>query len=103
MLLIENGKVITRDPARPFIEDGAVAVEGRLIVDAGETAAIRAKYAGAEHIDYIDARGRLVMPGFINAHMHYYSTFARGMNLGGKPATTFGEILSGLCGGWTRS
>jgi putative selenium metabolism protein SsnA len=39
------------------------------------------------------------MPGFINAHMHYYSTFARGMNLGGKPATTFGEVLSGL---WWR-
>jgi putative selenium metabolism protein SsnA len=31
--------------------------------------------------------------------MHYYSTFARGMNLGGKPATTFGEVLSGL---WWR-
>jgi putative selenium metabolism protein SsnA len=39
------------------------------------------------------------MPGFINAHMHYYSTFARGINLGGKPATTFGEVLSGL---WWR-
>jgi putative selenium metabolism protein SsnA len=39
------------------------------------------------------------MPGFINTHMHYYSTFARGMNLGGKPATTFGEVLSGL---WWR-
>jgi putative selenium metabolism protein SsnA len=36
------------------------------------------------------------MPGFINTHMHYYSTFARGINLGGKPATTFGEVLSGL-------
>jgi putative selenium metabolism protein SsnA len=31
--------------------------------------------------------------------MHYYSTFARGMNLGGRPATTFGEILRGL---WWR-
>jgi putative selenium metabolism protein SsnA len=99
VLLIGNGKIITRDPERPFIEDGAVAVEGKLIVDTGETAALRAKYAGAECLDYIDARGRLVMPGFINAHMHYYSTFARGMNLGGKPATTFGEILSGL---WWR-
>jgi putative selenium metabolism protein SsnA len=36
------------------------------------------------------------MPGFINNHMHYYSTFARGINLGGKPATTFGEVLRGL-------
>jgi putative selenium metabolism protein SsnA len=57
---------------------------------------LREKYPDAE---YIDARGRLVMPGFINTHMHYYSTFARGLSLGGKPATTFGEILSGL---WWR-
>jgi putative selenium metabolism protein SsnA len=39
------------------------------------------------------------MPGFINTHMHFYSTFARGIALEGKPATTFGEILSGL---WWR-
>ena len=96
MLLIGNGKLITRDDACPFIENGAVLVEGKLIKEVGESGALRAKYPEAE---YIDARGRLVMPGLINAHMHYYSTFARGMNLGGKPATTFGEILSGL---WWR-
>jgi putative selenium metabolism protein SsnA len=96
MLLIGNGKIITRDSACPVIENGAVAVDGCLIKETGATAALKAKYPDAE---YIDARGRLVMPGFINAHMHYYSTFARGLNLGGKPATTFGEILAGL---WWR-
>ncbi|GHV94866.1 chlorohydrolase [Spirochaetia bacterium] len=96
MLVIGNGKIITRDVACPFIEDGAVAVEGKLIKEVGDTSVLRAKYP---HAEYIDAHGRLVMPGFINTHMHYYSTFARGMNLGGKPATTFGEVLSGL---WWR-
>jgi putative selenium metabolism protein SsnA len=94
MLIIDNGTIITRDPERPFIEHGGVAVEGALIREVGT--GLREKYPQAE---YIDARGRLVMPGFINTHMHYYSTFARGMNLGGKPATTFGEVLSGL---WWR-
>jgi putative selenium metabolism protein SsnA len=96
MLLICNGKIITRDKTCPFIENGAVAIRGNLIQETGESAALKAKYPDAE---FIDARGRLVMPGFINTHMHYYSTFARGLNLGGKPATTFGEILSGL---WWR-
>jgi putative selenium metabolism protein SsnA len=96
MLLIGNGKIITRDPGCPFIENGAVAIDGELIREVGESAALRDKYPKAE---FLDAKGRLVMPGFINTHMHYYSTFARGMNLGGKPATTFGEILSGL---WWR-
>jgi putative selenium metabolism protein SsnA len=96
MLLIGNGKIITRDSACPFIEDGAVLIEGKFIRETGETSALRAKYKDAE---YIDAKGKLVMPGFINTHMHYYSTFARGISLGGKPATTFGEVLSGL---WWR-
>ena len=96
MLLIGNAKVITRDAENPFIEDGAVAVDGKVIAEVGGTAALKAKYRDAE---FVDARGRIVMPGFINAHMHYYSTFARGMSLGGKPATTFAEVLSGL---WWR-
>ncbi len=32
MLLIVNGRVITRDEAHPYIEDGAVAIEGQKIV-----------------------------------------------------------------------
>ena len=94
MTIIGNGNIVSRDPDCPFIENGGVAFEGPVIRDVGT--GLREKYPGAE---YIDARGRLVMPGFINTHMHYYSTFARGMNLGGKPATTFGEVLSGL---WWR-
>ena len=96
MLLIGNGKIITRDSACPFIENGAVLIDGELVKEVGGTDSLRAKYAAAE---YIDAKGRLVMPGFINVHMHYYSTFARGISLGGRPATTFGEVLSGL---WWR-
>ncbi|MDR2467594.1 MAG: putative aminohydrolase SsnA [Spirochaetaceae bacterium] len=96
MILIGNGKVVTRDNAAPFIEDGAVMIDGSLIKDVGRTADLKSKYKDAE---FIDAHGRLVMPGFINCHMHYYSTFARGLSLGGKAATTFGEVLSGL---WWR-
>jgi putative selenium metabolism protein SsnA len=36
------------------------------------------------------------MPGFINCHQHYYSTFARGMDAHSKPATCVLEILKGL-------
>lgn len=91
--IISNGIVVTRDPANPFIADGAVVFDGQTITEVGESAALVAKYPDAQRID---ARGRLVMPGFINAHMHYYSTFARGINFNSKPATTFGEILTGL-------
>ena len=92
-ILIINGKIITQDQDEPFIDGGAIAIEGKTIADIGDTEMLRAKYADA---DIIDARGRVVMPGFINTHMHYYSTFARGGNFGGKPATTFFEVLDGL-------
>jgi putative selenium metabolism protein SsnA len=92
-LLIINGKVITRDEERPFVDGGAVAVRDDKIVEVGDSEEMERKYPQAE---IIDAKGRLVMPGFINAHMHYYSTFARGIDLGGRPATTFGEVLRGL-------
>ena len=96
MLLIGNGVIITRDKTCPFVENGGVLIDGNLIKAVGAASSLRAQYPNAE---YIDANGRLVMPGFINTHMHYYSTFARGMNTGGKPAVTFGEILEGL---WWR-
>jgi putative selenium metabolism protein SsnA len=96
MIIVTNGTVITRDPKLPLIEGGAVAIEGAKIAAVGTAAEITAKYPGAEKLD---AKGRLVMPGFINCHQHYYSTFARGMNLGGPPSTTFGDILRSL---WWR-
>ena len=65
MLVLDNGKVITRDKACPFIEDGAVAIDGRTIVRVGTSQEIREAYPDAEHID---AGGGLIMPAFINVH-----------------------------------
>lgn len=96
MLLIGNGLVITRDDKRPIIENGCVAVEGNKIVEVGLTSELKAKYSAEE---FIDAKGKLIMPGFINAHMHYYSTFARGMANDSPPAKKFSDILKGL---WWR-
>lgn len=96
MLLAGNGALITRDPQNPFIADGAVVIDGAAIRETGTTAALRAKYPGAE---FIDAKHGLIMPGFINAHMHFYSTFSRGMSVPGEPAQNFGEVLERL---WWR-
>jgi putative selenium metabolism protein SsnA len=46
----------------------------------------------------IDAAGKVVMPGFINAHMHFYSTMVRGYG-GAAPSKNFNEILNNL---WWR-
>ena len=46
----------------------------------------------------IDASGKVVMPGLINAHNHFYSTFARGLTKA-KPARDFMGVLRNL---WWR-
>ncbi len=96
MLLIGNGLVITRDNARPIIENGCVVIDGKKIVEIGLTKALKEKYSVKR---FIDAKGKLIMPGFINTHMHYYSTFARGMANDSPPAKKFSDILKGL---WWR-
>jgi len=96
MLLVGNGRLITRGAENRLFENGCVAVEGRLIKETGDTAALRAKYPGAE---FIDARGGVIMPGLINAHNHIYSAFARGISIKGYSPSNFVEILDGLW--WT--
>ena len=91
MILIANGRLITRDGANPYIENGGVAVSGTKIVETGETAALRAKYPDAE---FVDARGGVIMPAFINAHSHIYSALARGLAMKGHNPTNFYEVTS---------
>ena len=93
MNLVTNGRLITRDAdGKGYYEHGAVAFEGTKIVEVGEEAALRAKYADA-HI--IDARGGVIMPAFINAHTHIYSALARGLSIVGNNPTNFYEVLDG--------
>ena len=66
-VLIENAVVITCDAEGTVMEDGAVAVRGKRIEEVGESGEMRRKY---ESLDRIDASGRAVMPGFVNAHTH---------------------------------
>lgn len=93
MLLVGNGKLITRNPNVPFIPDGCAAVRGSAIFMVGKTSEMRSRYPEAE---FIDAKGGLIMPGFINSHMHFYSTFSRGMTPPGEPAKDFSEVLERL-------
>jgi imidazolonepropionase len=49
------------------LEDAAIYVEGGRIADVGPSADLRRRYDGAEELD---ARGRVVMPGLVDAHTH---------------------------------
>lgn len=66
-LLIINGCVITMDPTRRVIENGAVAVKGEHIVAVGTTETLQKKYQPKRTIN---AYRKAVLPGLIDAHAH---------------------------------
>ena len=93
MLLVGNGRVLTRDAARPYLQEGAVLCDGGEIRAVGATETLRAQNPQAE---FVDARGGVIMPGLINAHTHIYSGLARGLSINGHNPHTFYQVLDGM-------
>lgn len=92
MIIVGNGRLITRNPDAPFYESGAVAIEGDSIVKVGDLKTIQAEFP---HAEFIDAKGGVIMPAFINVHEHIYSAFARGLSINGYNPKGFLDILDG--------
>lgn len=95
--LVGNGTVVT--PSR-VIDDGGVLFAEGIIKDIGKGADVRARFFKTRgdkiQLKVIDAKKRIILPGFINTHHHLYSTFARGMSIPGAPARNFTQILEKL-------
>ena len=96
MLIIGNGRLLTRGDNNRLINNGCAVIEGHLIKEIGDTGTLRSEYPAAE---FIDAHGGVIMPGLINVHNHIYSAFARGLSINGYAPNNFLEILDGLW--WT--
>jgi len=71
-LLVDNGCVIPVDGRRPFIERGAVAVDGTRIVAVGPRDEV---VKGFKAEKTLDATGKAVLPGFVNTHSHLMGAF----------------------------
>jgi putative selenium metabolism protein SsnA len=92
-LLISNGTVVTLGEASRILHGHDVACEGGLIT----AIAPHGRLVGM-HDRVMDASGKVVLPGFINTHMHLYSTLVRGLGKA-KPSAGFREVLENL---WWR-
>jgi len=76
-LIVTGGTVVTMDGSRAILDDGAVVVRGDTIVAVGPRVELETRYAAAQTID---AKGTLVLPGFINGHTHVPMTLFRGIH-----------------------
>lgn len=65
--LITGGTVLTVNSTNEIWHDGAVVVENGRIREVGPSAELEAKYSG---MPVIDAKGKVVLPGIVNLHLH---------------------------------
>ena len=91
--LIKNAGIFAHYPAH--LQADTLVIKGGKIAAIGSEKELSAAYPQAE---VTDALGRLVLPGFINTHMHFYSAFARGLAMDKAPRN-FLQILQNL---WWR-
>ncbi|MFN8489479.1 MAG: 8-oxoguanine deaminase [Caldilineaceae bacterium] len=76
-LLIQHADMlVTMDAARREVRDGALFVQDQVITWVGATAALPTDLAArADRV--INARGKIVLPGMVNTHHHFYQTLTR--------------------------
>jgi putative selenium metabolism protein SsnA len=89
----ENGIVVTLGEKNHVLWNASVVTDGEQVAAFGDSAEMRRRYPDSESVD---CTGKIILPGFICAHHHFYSTMARGMAIPGEPAKNFVEILEKL-------
>jgi len=89
----ENGIVVTLGEKNRVQWNATVVTDGEKITAVGDSGEMRQRFPNA---DSIDCSGKIILPGFICTHHHFYSTMARGMGIPGEPASNFVEILERL-------
>jgi predicted amidohydrolase YtcJ len=85
-LILFNGKVFVSDKNYSMAQ--AVAVDGERVVAVGTNAQIRSRYVGEKTIDL---QGRLLTPGFNDAHLHFLNGGLSLVRVNFAGATTLAE------------
>ncbi|MBI1963900.1 MAG: amidohydrolase family protein, partial [Candidatus Rokubacteria bacterium] len=86
MILVEHATVVTLDPERRILRDGSVLVDGRDILQVGPAREVRPPRAPDR---VIDGRRRVVLPGFVDTHVHLSEHLNRGLLLDDIPVDRY--------------
>jgi len=88
--LIQNATLLTMDPALGELENSDLLFEGDTIVQIG-------RHLDSKKADkVIDASGKILMPGLVNAHMHTWQTALRGVTSNWTILEYFANMHAGL-------
>ena len=92
-MIITNSTIITWDQNHSILTGQSVVIKNSIIQKIGATEDILKEFPDDE---IINANGKILMPGLICAHTHFYGLFSRGLYIPGKPPKDFPEILEKL-------
>jgi 5-methylthioadenosine/S-adenosylhomocysteine deaminase len=93
--LLKGGIVLSLDPKLGDFDTGDVLIEGKKILAVGRNLDAPAALV-------VDARGMIVMPGFVDTHHHQYETILRGILADGVLGTpndgkkTYQGVIQGI-------
>src|SRR5271157_3271936 len=74
-IFIKGGTIVTMDPHRRVFRDGAVLIDNGLISRIGKTADVKPQRRAEFEID---AKGKVVLPGLVDTHVHLAQALIRG-------------------------
>lgn len=92
-ILIKNARIITLNKSNMLMENACIATDGKYISYLGNSPEDERNYDRV-----IDGKNKIVMPAYINAHTHFYSSFAKGIG-GISPSDNFVQVLENM---WWR-
>ncbi len=75
-LLIDGGFIVTVDPERRMIQNGAILIEGDSILAIGKSDEVKKKFSWSR---LIDARNKVILPGFVDTHIHLSEHIVRSL------------------------
>ena len=84
-LLLKNATAVVLDP--PSVTKTDIRISGGYIAERGKDLQRR------NQEEVVDLKNKFVMPGFVCAHTHLYSSLSRGMPSPGRPPKSFEGIL----------
>ena len=77
-MVLTNGVIVTVNPGRDVLFDGAMAVADGTILAVGLSGDIAGCYVNQD-TKVVDLNGKVVFPGFVNTHNHLFQTLLKGL------------------------
>ncbi|MGK5088541.1 putative aminohydrolase SsnA [Bdellovibrionota bacterium FG-2] len=90
-ILIQNTTIITLGGTNLVLKNHSLRIADGKVLELGPTT----KLVPTAQDELLDGTGKVLLPGFINAHMHFYSSMARGLTKA-APSKDFNEVLQNL-------